>query len=85
MFLQLSDTYIPTVGIGALIAVPIFLYYDSYLQKSKIQGKNWAQSEEYRRLPLACAGGPLFAISQFWLVSKRFTKTRPFETLTILL
>lgn len=85
MFLQLSDTYTPTVGIGALIAVPIFLCYDSYLQKSKVQGKNWAQNEEYRRLPLACAGGPLFAISQFWLVSKRFTKTRPFGTLTILL
>jgi hypothetical protein len=25
--------------------------------------------EEYRRLPLACIGGPLFAISEFWLVS----------------
>ena len=27
------------------------------------------ETQEYRRLPLACAGGPLLAISQFWLVS----------------
>ena len=30
--------------------------------------KVWAQKEEYRRLPLACVGGPLYAISPFWLV-----------------
>lgn len=47
----------------------VFLWYDRFLIKSKEQGKAWAQREEYRRLPLACAGGPLYAISQFWLVS----------------
>lgn len=57
------------VGIGAVIAMFVFLWYDRFLIKSKEQGKAWTQREEYRRLPLACAGGPLYAISQFWLVS----------------
>ncbi|MCJ1461295.1 hypothetical protein MMC28_011677 [Mycoblastus sanguinarius] len=55
------------IGIGAIIAVFMFLWYGRFLQKSKVQGKAWAQCEEYRRLPLACAGGPLYALSQFWL------------------
>ena len=46
----------------------MFLWYDRFLQKSKVEGKAWAQRDEYRRLPLACAGGPLYAVSQFWLV-----------------
>ena len=46
----------------------IFLWYNRFLEKSKVQGKAWAQREEYRRLPLACVGGPLYALSQFWLV-----------------
>ncbi|KAL9010597.1 MAG: hypothetical protein Q9173_004482 [Seirophora scorigena] len=55
------------VGLGALLAGVMFFAYDRFLQKNKREGKPWALSEEYRRLPLACAGGPLFAISQFWL------------------
>lgn len=45
----------------------IFLWYDRFLARSKATGKTWAQREEYRRLPLACIGGPLYAISLFWL------------------
>lgn len=45
----------------------IFFWYDRFLAASKAKGKAWAQEEEYRRLPLACAGGPLYAISLFWL------------------
>jgi hypothetical protein len=45
----------------------IFLWYDGFLARSKASGKAWAHREEYRRLPLACAGGPLYAISLFWL------------------
>lgn len=52
---------------GAVLAVPIFLWYDRFLAKHKAIGKSWALYEEYRRLPLACVGGPLFAISLFWL------------------
>lgn len=45
----------------------IFLWYDRYLASAKDRGATWACKEEYRRLPLACAGGPLYAISLFWL------------------
>lgn len=55
------------VGIGALIAIAIFAAWDRYYESSAKMGKPWALSEEYRRLPLACLGGPLFALSQFWL------------------
>ena len=45
----------------------IFFWYDDYLAKSKADGKKWAFLEEYRRLPLLCVGGPLYAVSLFWL------------------
>lgn len=50
----------------------IFLWYDQILKKAKEKGESWAVLEESRRLPLACIGGPLLAISQFWLVSFLF-------------
>lgn len=55
------------IGIGAIAAVFIFLLWDRFYQQSKLKGKAWAQKTEYRRLPLACLGGPLYAISEFWL------------------
>ncbi|KAI3391422.1 hypothetical protein diail_7373 [Diaporthe ilicicola] len=55
------------VGIGALFAIAIFAAWDRYHKSSAAIGKPWALQEEYRRLPLACLGGPLFALSQFWL------------------
>jgi ABC-type enterobactin transport system permease subunit len=45
----------------------IFLWYNSFLSRSKACGKSCVQREEYRRLLLACAGGLLYAISLFWL------------------
>lgn len=65
---HIAQAHIWAVGVGAIIAMFVFLWYDNFLQKSKSQGKAWAQREEYRRLPLACVGGPLYALSQFWLV-----------------
>lgn len=53
--------------LGAVIALGIFFYYDSALQRAKKDNKPWANVEEYRRLPLACFGGPLYVISLFWL------------------
>lgn len=53
--------------IGAVIALFIFLYYDRILQRAKQRGARWTYIEEYRRLPLACLGGPLYVISLFWL------------------
>ncbi|KAI1378860.1 major facilitator superfamily protein [Hypoxylon crocopeplum] len=58
--------FIPT-GIGAVIAILIFVAWDRFHRRSVEIGKPWALQEEYRRLPLACLGGPLFALSEFWL------------------
>lgn len=52
---------------GGVLAVPVFLWYDRFLAMQKSFGKAWALREEYRRLPLACIGGPLYALSLFWL------------------
>lgn len=56
-----------TIGVGALLTVPIFFTWDSYLRRAQEENRPWTQKEEYRRLPLACLGGPLFVISLFWL------------------
>ena len=53
--------------LGAMIALATFLIYDSILQRAKLANKPWAIIEEYRRLPLACLGGPLYVVSLFWL------------------
>ena len=53
--------------IGAVIALGIFMWYDNILQRAKKANAHWASIEEYRRLPLACLGGPLYVISLFWL------------------
>ena len=53
--------------IGAGFALGIFVYYDGILQRAKAKNTPWASIEEYRRLPLACFGGPLYVISLFWL------------------
>lgn len=42
------------VGIGAIFACAVYLWWDYYLRISKAKGKAWAHSEEFRRLPLAC-------------------------------
>lgn len=55
------------IGLGALFAAPIYLWWDSYLAKAQKRRAKWAQKEEYRRLPLACIGGPLYVVSLFWI------------------
>lgn len=56
-----------TMGVGALFTLPIFFGWDSYLRRAQEKDRPWTRREEYRRLPLACLGGPLFVISLFWL------------------
>lgn len=56
-----------TIGVGALLALPVFIAWDGYLQQAQDEGRPWTRKEEYRRLPLACLGGPLFVVSLFWL------------------
>jgi hypothetical protein len=58
--------FIPT-GIGAVFAIVIFVAWDRFYNRSAKLGRTWALREEYRRLPLACLGGPFFALSEFWL------------------
>ncbi|KAM0547513.1 hypothetical protein ACHAPJ_010386 [Fusarium lateritium] len=40
-------------------------------------GAAWAHKIEYRRLPLACAGGPLIIISLFWLGWTSYPNVHP--------
>ncbi|KAF2797573.1 putative MFS transporter [Melanomma pulvis-pyrius CBS 109.77] len=61
-----SLMFIPT-AIGAVFAIAIFVAWDRYHKRAVEQRRPWALQEEYRRLPLACLGGPLFALSEFWL------------------
>ncbi|UPL01232.1 hypothetical protein LCI18_012166 [Fusarium solani-melongenae] len=58
--------YLPIFG-GAAVTLPIFWAWDNALARATARGAPWVQREEYRRLPLACLGGPLFVISLFWL------------------
>lgn len=45
--------------VGATGSYAAFLWYSPYHAKAEANDKSWARIEEYRRLPLACAGGPL--------------------------
>lgn len=56
-----------TIGVGALLALCVFYAWDEYLTRAHERGEKWTTQEEYRRVPLACIGGPLFALSLFWL------------------
>jgi hypothetical protein len=58
--------YLP-IGAGAVLSLPVFWYWDGAIAKARERGALWVKREEYRRVPLACVGGPLFAISLFWL------------------
>ena len=55
------------IGIGAAICSVLFLFYDSYLARAQARKAPWSQIEEYRRLPLACIGGPLYVVSLLWI------------------
>lgn len=56
-----------SVGIGSLIACLIFIWYDNFLARAKTRNYKWTYIEEYRRLPLACIGGPLYVLSLLWI------------------
>lgn len=55
------------IGVGAVLACFVFIWYDGFLVRAKARNAKWAYIEEYRRLPLACIGGPLYVISLFWV------------------
>ncbi|VUC25029.1 unnamed protein product [Clonostachys rosea] len=55
------------VSAGSVIALFLFLWYASYHSSAMKAGEPWAMRIEYRRLPLACIGGPAVVTSLFWL------------------
>ncbi|KAK3683998.1 fluconazole resistance protein [Podospora appendiculata] len=59
-------TYL-AIGAGCLLALPVFLAWDTFMANARARDAPWTRQEEYRRLPLACIGGPLFVVSLFWL------------------
>lgn len=54
-------------GIGCIFAVLIHFQFDKYRSKQSARKRPWLFSPEGQRLPLACLGGPLWAVSLFWL------------------
>ncbi|KAI0124112.1 major facilitator superfamily domain-containing protein [Xylariales sp. AK1849] len=57
---------LPVAG-GCLLGFLLSFVYDHVFYRAKALGKPWAMNEEYRRLPIACAGGPLCVVGLFWL------------------
>ncbi|KAE8160719.1 major facilitator superfamily domain-containing protein [Aspergillus tamarii] len=55
------------IGVGAVVACVIFIWYDRFLSRAKARNAKWAYIEEYRRLPLACLGGPLYVVAIFFM------------------
>ncbi|KAF2726135.1 MFS general substrate transporter [Polychaeton citri CBS 116435] len=57
------------IGVGSLLACGVYLWWDHYLDtvRARDPPPKWSQKEEYRRLPLACLGAPLFVVALFWL------------------
>lgn len=58
--------FLPIFG-GAVLALGIFFAWDKYLRMAQERNRPWSRKEEYRRIPLAVIGGPIFAVSLFWL------------------
>ena len=58
--------FIP-IGVGSALSGAVFVWYDSRFAKAHKDKVSWAQNEDYRRLPLACFGGIIWAISLFWV------------------
>ncbi|KAF2103842.1 MFS general substrate transporter [Rhizodiscina lignyota] len=55
------------IGVGAMGSGLSYLLYDKILANARARDAPWSRSEEFRRLPLACAGGPFIVLSCFWI------------------
>lgn len=57
------------IGVGSIVSCIVYLWWDSYLDRARDKDPrpSWYGKEEYRRVPLACLGAPLLAVSMFWL------------------
>ena len=76
-------TMLRTVGVGTTVSGLVFLAYDRQLRRGKEQGATWAMDEEYRRLPLACIGGPMNVAALIWLVSCVFSHMKAWSNAEI--
>ncbi|KAL7271416.1 hypothetical protein RUND412_005824 [Rhizina undulata] len=54
------------VGVGSAFACVAVVLWDQYIMRKKKQDPTCHISDEFRRLPLACIGGPVYVISLFW-------------------
>ncbi|RKL50288.1 hypothetical protein BFJ70_g1449 [Fusarium oxysporum] len=59
---EVGLTFLPITA-GSMVALGLFLGYSSYHSSAMKAGAAWANKIEYRRLPLACAGGPLWVVN----------------------
>ncbi|ORY59713.1 major facilitator superfamily domain-containing protein [Pseudomassariella vexata] len=71
-----SLAYIAVI-LGATASYGGFLWYSPYHAKAEANGEPWAKIEEYRRLPLACAGAPLITIGLFWIAWTSYKSLNP--------
>jgi hypothetical protein len=53
------------VGLGTIGGSVIILWYDGVAPR--LSAKHPTKHEEYLRLPLVCAGGPVYVLSMLWL------------------
>ena len=63
----LDSSLYAKVAVGSCLSFPVFLIWDAILRRAQAQRRAWAFKEEFRRLPLACIGGPLYGGAVFWL------------------
>lgn len=53
------------MGLGTAIGSCLFVWYDGVAPR--LSAKHPTKREEYLRLPLVCAGGPLYVAAMLWL------------------
>ncbi|AEO63175.1 uncharacterized protein THITE_2043209, partial [Thermothielavioides terrestris NRRL 8126] len=61
----MSGILFTLIGLGTIISCFIFHWYDGVAPR--LTAQHPTKREEYLRLPLVCAGGPLFTLSMLWL------------------
>ncbi|KAI0972926.1 major facilitator superfamily transporter [Xylaria arbuscula] len=58
--------FLPIFG-GVIIALGTFFAWDRFLHRAQERNRPWTKKEEFNRVPLAAIGGPIYAVSLFWL------------------
>ncbi|EAQ86123.1 hypothetical protein CHGG_07376 [Chaetomium globosum CBS 148.51] len=61
----ISGIMFTIMGLGTVIGSCLFVWYDGVAPR--LSAKHPTQREEYLRLPLVCAGGPVYVAAMLWL------------------